>query len=90
MNDPLEGSISKVERSTEKRTLDVIVALLLVIGGLNWGPVGFLEFDLVAAVLGQKSALSNTVYGLVGICALYQALQFKSIQRHWSLATEAR
>ena len=29
------------------RTLDVIVAVLLVVGGLNWGLVGLFDFDLV-------------------------------------------
>ena len=27
------------------RTLDVIVAVLLVVGGLNWGLVGLFDFD---------------------------------------------
>ena len=29
------------------RTLDIIVAVLLVVGGLNWGLVGLFDFDLV-------------------------------------------
>jgi uncharacterized protein len=28
--------------------------LLTLIGALNWGLVGFLDFDLVAAVFGKK------------------------------------
>jgi len=29
------------------KTLDVIAAILLVIGGLNWGLVGLADFNLV-------------------------------------------
>ncbi len=69
------------------KTLDVIAAVLLVIGGLNWGLVGVARFDLVAAIFGMKfgetSTLSSVVYALVGLAALYQAVSFKSIQHRW-------
>ncbi len=64
------------------KTIDVLAAVLLVVGGLNWGLVGALDFDLVAAVFGS-SALATAVYGLVGLSALWQALQWRSIQRWW-------
>jgi len=66
---------------------DVVAAVLLVIGGLNWGLVGALEFDLVGALFGPLSPLSRVVYILVGMAALYQALQWKAIQHRWALAT---
>jgi uncharacterized membrane protein YuzA (DUF378 family) len=65
------------------KKLDVIVAILLVIGGLNWGLVGFFDFDLVAAIFGMKSGLSRLIYSLVGLCAIYQILQWKMIQKRW-------
>ncbi len=65
------------------KSLDAIVAVLLVIGGLNWGLVGFFGFDLVASIFGNGAALSRIVYGLVGLCAVYQAIQWKAIQRRW-------
>lgn len=66
------------------KSFDVIVAVLLVIGGLNWGLVGLFGFDLVAAVLGEMSLLSRAVYAVVGFCAVYQALTWKAIQRRWA------
>jgi uncharacterized protein len=70
------------------RTLDVIAAVLLVVGGLNWGLVGVAHFDLVAAIFGMKfgetSMLSSIVYSLVGLAALYQAVSFKAIQQRWN------
>lgn len=66
------------------KSLDVIVAILLVIGGLNWGLVGLFKFDLVATIFGgQAAVLSRIVYTIVGICALYQAVLWKQIQNRW-------
>ncbi len=68
------------------KTLDTIVAVLLVIGGLNWGLVGFFSFDLVKTLLGDMTLLSRVVYILVGVSAIYQALQWKAIQKRWGLS----
>jgi hypothetical protein len=51
--------------------IDWIAIILLAIGGLNWGLVGIFNFDLVAAIFGDMSALSRIVYAVVGICAIY-------------------
>jgi uncharacterized membrane protein YuzA (DUF378 family) len=69
------------------KAFDAIVAILLVIGGLNWGLVGLFSFDLVASILGNMSALSRIIYVVVGLSAIYQALQWKAIQKRWGLAT---
>jgi uncharacterized membrane protein YuzA (DUF378 family) len=71
----------------EMKKLDVLAAVLLVVGGLNWGLVGLFKFDLVASILGTATAASGVIYTAVGLCALYQVLQWKSIQRRWSNAT---
>ena len=52
--------------------LNKITLLLLIVGGLNWGLVGLLGFDLVAALFGEMSMLSRIVYTLVGASALFQ------------------
>jgi hypothetical protein len=51
--------------------LDWVAFVLLVVGGLNWGLVGFFEFDLVATLFGEMSLLSKIVYDVVGLSALY-------------------
>jgi uncharacterized membrane protein YuzA (DUF378 family) len=67
------------------RKIDVLAALLVIVGGLNWGLVAVAHFDLVATVFGMRfgeiSSLSKIVYGLVGIAALYQVLSWKAIHR---------
>ena len=69
------------------KTLDVIAAVLVIVGALNWGLAGVFHLDLVATVFGMKfgetSALSSVVYGLVALSGLYQACTWKSIQRRW-------
>ncbi len=65
------------------KTLDIIAAILLVIGGLNWGLVGIADFNLVTYVLGSMLMLSRIVFVIVGIAALYQIFQWKAIQTRW-------
>ena len=72
------------------KKIDVIIAALLVVGGLNWGLVGLLNFDLVAAIFGPMTGLTRIVYSLVGLAAIYQALGWKAIQHRWVLAAAAR
>ena len=69
------------------KKLDVLAAILVVVGALNWGLVAVARFDLVATILGMRfgevSALSAIVYGLVGVAGIYQGVSFKAIQRRW-------
>lgn len=51
--------------------LDWVAWVLVIVGGLNWGLVGFFKWDLVAAIFGDMSGVSRVVYGLVGLAALY-------------------
>lgn len=51
--------------------LSRIALILTIIGGINWGFIGFFQYDLVAAIFGGQDALfARVVYGLVGIGAL--------------------
>ena len=70
------------------KKLDILAAVLVIVGGLNWGLVALGEFDLVAALVGldfgETNALSRIVYGLVGLAAVYQIAQQAAIRRRWS------
>ena len=65
------------------KTLDVIVAILLVIGGLNWFLVGALDFDLVKFIFGSLPVIQKAIYIVVGLAAIYQIFQWKAIQDRW-------
>lgn len=54
------------------KNLGMIALVLLVIGGLNWGLVGLMNFNLVTTILGT-GMLTNLVYILVGLSAVYVA-----------------
>lgn len=48
-----------------------VCIIILIIGGLNWGLVGVLNFDLVAFLFsGSASLLSRIIYTLIGIVAI--------------------
>jgi uncharacterized membrane protein YuzA (DUF378 family) len=68
------------------KTLDVVVWVLLAIGGLNWGLVGVFNFDLVATIFGEMSILSRIVYALVGLSALYDIVAIKAIWKRWGMS----
>tara|TARA_A100001015_G_C14815274_1_gene642437 strand:- start:54 stop:290 length:237 start_codon:yes stop_codon:yes gene_type:complete len=67
------------------RTLDVVVAILLVVGGLNWGLVGLFNFDLVETLFASIPAVQQAVYVLVGLSAVYQIIGLKGIQTRWNV-----
>ena len=56
------------------KALNLITLILLIVGGLNWGLVGLLNFDLVATLFGAGSILARTVYMLVGLSAMWQLM----------------
>jgi uncharacterized protein len=76
------------------KILNIVTAVLLIIGGLNWGLVAIAELDLVATVFGltfgETNVASRIVYALVGLSALYQAVQLPATQRRWAPSSTAR
>ena len=61
------------------KQLDILAAILLIVGGLNWGLVAFFNFDLVAALtgaggFGTKNTIGVVVYALVFLAAIYTLL----------------
>ena len=70
------------------KKLDILAAVLVAVGGINWGLIALAEFDLVATLVGlefgEVNAASRVVYGLVGVAAVYQIVQQHAIRRRWS------
>lgn len=65
------------------KVIDCISLVLVVIGAINWGLIGFLDFNLVSVLFGDMTWLSRVIYALVGISGLYTLSFFSRI-----LATE--
>ena len=53
------------------KVLDCIALTITIIGAVNWGLIGFFDFNLVATIFGSMSWLSRIIYALVGISGLY-------------------
>lgn len=51
--------------------LDFLAIILLIVGAVNWGLVGFFNFNLVAYLLGDMTIFSRLIYVVVGIASLY-------------------
>ena len=51
--------------------IDNTLLTLAIIGCVNWGLIGVLNFDLVAFIFGEMSWLSRIVYTLVGLSGIY-------------------
>lgn len=51
--------------------LDYTALTIVIIGAINWGLIGFFNFDLVAFICGNMSWLSRIIYAVVGVCGLY-------------------
>lgn len=51
--------------------LDYTVLILVVVGAINWGLIGFFGLDLVAFIFGSMSIISRIIYAVIGVCGLY-------------------
>ena len=47
------------------KAIDYIVLVLVIIGAINWGLVGFFGLDLVAFLFGSMSVLSRIIYAVI-------------------------
>lgn len=59
------------------KMLHYVAFALVIVGALNWGLVGLLNFNLVTMLLGS-TGLVNIVYILVGASAVYIAITHKN------------
>lgn len=51
-------------------TFQKITLIFTIIGGINWGLIGFFNFNLVESLFSSSSSIPNIIYAIVGICAL--------------------
>lgn len=53
------------------KVIDKIALVLIIIGAINWGLIGFFKFNLVDAIFGSMTVLTRIIYALVGISGLW-------------------
>jgi uncharacterized membrane protein YuzA (DUF378 family) len=76
------------------KVLDIAVTVLLIIGAVNWGLVGFFGFNFVGALFGEATAITRVIYAFVGLSGLYEAYNFtigySAMHHRWCDLTEIR
>ena len=50
---------------------DYCLLTLVIIGAVNWGLIGFFQFNLVSFIFGNGTWLTRVIYALVGLSGLY-------------------
>ena len=54
------------------KAVDYAALTLVIIGALNWGLIGFFQFDFVSTIFGgSMSWISRIIFALVGLAGLY-------------------
>lgn len=63
--------------------MNKLFLLLVIIGAINWGLIGFFQFDFVGALFGgQSSIVSRIIFALVGISGLYSLSFFNKVDNN--------
>lgn len=75
--------------TNQRKTFDGLTTFLLlvaIIGAVNWGLIGFFNFNLVDAIFGggsaeETSSVSRVVYAIVGIAGVIGAFLLPRFHR---------
>ena len=52
--------------------LDRISLILVIIGAINWGAIGLIQFDLVAWLFGGQGAIiSRIIYTVIALAGIW-------------------
>ena len=51
------------------KCIDYTTLTIIIIGAINWGLIGFFNFNFL---FGQATWISRVIYAIVGLCGLYQ------------------
>ena len=66
----------------DTRGLDYTVLVIAIIGAINWGLIGFFDFNLVTSLFQDSSVITRIIYGIVGICGIINIfLLFSHIEK---------
>lgn len=64
------------------KKIDVLAAILVIAGALNWGLVGLFNFDGIEYVFG-RTWLDKVLYIAIGFAALYKVINWQTIKQRW-------
>ena len=52
-------------------SINCVALTIAIIGAINWGLIGFFDFNLVSGIFGDATAFTRVIYALVGLSGLY-------------------
>ena len=61
---------TNIRKEVIMSTLQKVCLVVTIIGCINWGLIGLLDFNLVEAIFGASSVISRIVYSLVGLTSM--------------------
>lgn len=71
------------------KALDYTALTLVIIGAINWGLIGFFQFDLVAVLFGgMDSWISRIIYAVVGLSGIYTLTLYGKIERDMVISNQ--
>ena len=53
------------------KILNCVALTIAIIGAINWGLIGFFDFNLVSGIFGDATAFTRVIYALVGLSGIY-------------------
>lgn len=64
-------------------TLKKLILIIMIIGRINWGLIGFFNYNLVDSIFGANlEIVSRIIYAIVGLASLWGiTFLFKNNQR---------
>lgn len=58
------------------RIINALALTITIIGAINWGLIGFFDFNLVSGLFGHASAFTRVIYALVGLSGIYMITMY--------------
>ena len=62
------------------KTIGRVAMILVIVGGLNWGLVGAMNYNLVESLLGM-GLITKIIYDVIGLAALYSIYAMFTMDR---------
>ena len=60
--------------------MDTLALILVIIGALNWGLIGFLNFDLVTTLFnGSLFWVARVIFALVGLAGVWCLTMYQAV-----------
>lgn len=69
--------------------LDWTCFTIVIVGGINWGLIGFFNFNLITAIFGA-GVFSSILFAIVGLAAIYEIYSLTKVGTISSIATHEK